>query len=132
MLQYFAPVANSSRLIHADPPIAMAICFELSIPEHATRASEAGAVAYIASVAKTASGVANACIRLSEIAAEFSMPVAMANCLGVLDGAECRGRSSAWNRSGKLVAQLDEENEGVLVVDTATCDVVTSILSQKS
>jgi predicted amidohydrolase len=129
---YFTKGSNPSNLIHSDPPIALAICFELSVPQHALRAHESGAAAYIASVAKTASGVASAGIRLSDIATEFSIPVAMANCLGVLDGAECRGRSSAWNRNGDLIAQLDEEHEGVLVMDTESCDVVTSSLAQDS
>ena len=128
---YFSKGSNPSSLIHLDPPIALAICFELSVPQHALRAHESGATAYIASVAKTASGVASAGNRLSDIAMEFSIPVAMANCLGVLDGAECRGRSSARNWIGDLIAQLDEEHEGVIVMDTETCDVVTSSLKRE-
>lgn len=43
--------------IFDDPVVALAICYELSAPEHADSAFAAGATAYIASVAKTARGV---------------------------------------------------------------------------
>lgn len=124
---FFQPGMNSPILILDEPPIAMAICFEIAIPQHANRARNAGATSYVASVAKTAPGVVNASQRLSEIAAENSMSVLMANCLGVQDGSEYSGQSSAWDRNGNLVAQLDNVHEGLIVVDVASCEVVAVV-----
>ena len=115
---YFMPATDSPSLIIDEPRIALAICFELSVPQHAQRAIDAGASVYIASVAKTASGLGNASQRLSEMAAESSMLVLMANCLGQLDGEECIGTSSVWGRNGVPMAQLDNEHEGVIIVDS--------------
>ena len=47
----------------------------------------------------------------------------MANCVGLLDGAECVGKSSAWSRSGKQLMQLNAEDEGILVLDYESEDV---------
>ena len=119
---FFTPGIDSPTLIHASPPIAMAICFEISVPAHARNAHKAGAMAYVASVAKTARGVEAAGQRLSEVAAEYRMPVLMANCVGLLDGVECTGRSSVWDRDGALLGQLDEASEGVIVADVECPD----------
>ncbi len=127
---FITPGFDPPTLILTAPAVALAICYELSVPQHAQDASTAGADAYVASVAKTAPGIMQASRRLSDIGAEYSMPVLMSNCLGYCDGAECTGCSSAWDRNGRLMAQLDAEHEGIIVFDIATGDVVTATLSR--
>jgi predicted amidohydrolase len=75
---------------------------------------------YIASVAKFVHGVEQAHKRLAEIAQQYAITTFMANCIGPADGAECAGQSAVWNPQGKLVGQLDDTNEGILVLNTAT------------
>lgn len=121
---YFVSGPDSTGFIDAHSEIALAICYEISIPEHATNAMENGAKVYAASVAKSVSGIDKALLRLSEIAKEHSMTVLMANSIGTCDGWECAGRSSVWNNRGELLSQLDEENEGILVLDLKNQEVV--------
>jgi predicted amidohydrolase len=97
--------------------ITPAICYEISVPAHAEAAANNGAAIYIASVAKTAGGVANATERLSEIARKYSMTVLMANCVGRCGRLECTGGSAIWSNTGSLLQQLDDRTEGVLVCD---------------
>ena len=110
--------------------VALAICYELSVPEHAERAQQHGAEVYIASVAKSADGVAKASQRLSEIAQTYSMTVLMANCVGPSDDFESAGHTSVWQRTaakqpyGSLAGQLDATHEGLLIFDTATQELV--------
>jgi predicted amidohydrolase len=104
--------------------IAPAICYELSVPEHAENASRNGASIYLASVAKTAKGLDAALPRLAAIAREHSMTVLMANCVGECDGCQCGGKTSIWNKAGSLVGQLSDRDEGVLMIDTETEEVV--------
>jgi predicted amidohydrolase len=104
--------------------IALAICYEISIPEHAEEASKAGAEIYIASVAKSVAQVDKAHERLSEIAKTYSMTVLMANCVGHCDNFECGGRSAIWNNKGHLLDQLEVTSEGILLVDTNTNEIV--------
>lgn len=100
--------------------VALAICYELSVPAHAEEAARSGARVYIASVAKTAGGVDAATERLSEIARRYEQTALMANCVGRSGGMECGGRSSIWNSEGLLVGRLSDADEGVLIFDTKT------------
>jgi len=98
--------------------ISPAICYELSVPEHAAAAHESRGNIYLVSVAKTVAGMDKAIERLAAVSKEYSMTVVLANCVGHCDNFDCGGRSSAWNNKGKLIGQLDETQEGILLVDT--------------
>ncbi len=100
--------------------VAFAICYELSVPEHAEKASTSGADIYIASVAKSAKGVEQAAGRLSEVAQKYSMTVFMSNCIGPCDDFESGGKTSVWNHHGVLLKQLDDIHEGIIIYDTET------------
>lgn len=115
---YFESGENFPVLRVKDINIGIAICYELSIPEHSELAFENGANIYLASVAKTKSGVENAWNSLSGIAKRYHVPVLMSNCLGICDGVECIGKSAIWNTDGQLLEALDDQNEGILVYDT--------------
>lgn len=62
---FFIPGPSSTSLVGNNPSIALAICYELSVPQHANDAAKNGAEIYLASVAKTADGVEKAISRLS-------------------------------------------------------------------
>lgn len=121
---FFVRGGEFAGLLGGTPNVALAICYELSVPEHAHDAVAGGAEVYVASVAKTAGQVEAAIERLSEIARGYSMTVLMANCVGPSGGGECGGRSSVWNRDGSLVGQLDGSGEGLLVFDTETRELI--------
>jgi predicted amidohydrolase len=104
----------------------LAICYELSVPEHAEAAFKNEASAYIASVAKSADGVEKAGKRLSDIARKYSVPVLMSNCVGCCDNFENAGKTAAWNSDGLLIRQLDDAAEGILILDTNTQEVLTA------
>lgn len=125
---FFSPAENSWVTFGESPRIAPAICYEISVPEHAERAAGAGAEVYLASVAKTVPGVEAAGERLAEVARQTSMVVVMANCVGWADGERCGGRSAVWDERGLLLGELDGEGEGVLVFDTETREVMVEEL----
>lgn len=108
--------------------IAPAICYELSVAEHAENAFRSGASIYMASVAKTAKGVDAARARLAEIARQYSMTVLMANCVGECDGCQCAGGTSIWDHTGALVGQLSDRDEGIVMIDTETREVTARML----
>lgn len=97
--------------------IALAICYELSVIDHVTRAHSDGATLYVASVAKTREGLANSAIQLPVHASKFNIPILMANSVGPADHFIGAGGSAAWNRKGELCEYLGEE-EGLLIIDT--------------
>lgn len=100
--------------------IALAICYELCVPEHSLNAFSNGAKIYIASVAKSMSGYEKSSKILSNIAEKYSMTVLIANAIGYCDNFECVGKTAAWDNKGRLLVQLDSTHEGILVVDTNT------------
>jgi len=104
----------------AENKTALAICYELSVPEHSENASKDGAEIYIASVAKSVGGVEKAISTLAEIARKYSMTVLMANCVGYCDNFACGGKTSIWNNKGTLAGQLNDRSEGILIIDTNT------------
>jgi len=94
--------------------LGLAICYELSVPAHITRASAAGATLYLASVAKTDQGMTHAETRMASIAREYAIPTAIVNCLGPSDDFTGVGRSAHWDVQGNLVSQLDDTQASIL------------------
>jgi len=47
----------------------------------------------------------------------------MSNCVGRCDNFESAGGSAAWDDKGLLLGQLNDADEGILIVDTDTQEV---------
>lgn len=107
-----------------DKKIAPAICYESLLPVHAESAAIGRAEIYIASVAKPVNGVNKAYAHYPAIAKEHSMIVLMSNSVGYCDNFESVGNSAVWDRNGELVSKLNETDEGGLVFDTRTGEVI--------
>ncbi|MNR37242.1 hypothetical protein D3C85_1552430 [compost metagenome] len=52
----------------------------------------------------------------------------MSNCIGECDNFVSIGFSSVWTKEGKLVEQLDNKNEGILLFNTTTEEVIKQII----
>lgn len=107
-----------------DKNIAPAICYESLQQTHSENAFRLGAEVYLASVAKPANGVKKAFEYYPNIAKEYSMPVLMANCVGFCDNFLSVGQSAVWTKEGKLAGHLNDQNEGILLFDTETEEVI--------
>lgn len=125
---YFVRGENSVELVIKEINLAIAICYELSVPEHAESAFQQGAEIYLVSVAKHSSGVERAAESLAEIARKYSMMVVMSNSVGPSYNFVGAGKSSVWNNKGKLLGQLDDSHEGILIIDTLTSEVIATKL----
>ena len=113
---FFVSGQNNIGLLGENNNIALAICYELSVPEHSEQAFKNGAEIYIASVAEDT--IDKAIVKLSNIAQKYSMTVLMANCIGQTGDYNCDGKSSIWNNKGALLGQLNTTDEGILIMDT--------------
>lgn len=123
---FFVPGNNDDVLIHGTR-IGVAICYEISVPEHVQDVCKNGANMYVASVAKTAQGTKQAYNTLSAVAAKYGMPVLMSNSVGYCDNFYSAGSSAIWDDEGRLIAQLNEE-EGLLVFDNNSKQTEIKIL----
>ena len=123
-LPYFVAGNGQVTLAEGGDVVAPAICYESLLDEHSAQAAALGATVYIASVAKSANGVAKADAHYPAIARRHSMPVLMANCVGPCDDFETVGGSAVWNADGELLARLPSIGEGALLFDTSTNETV--------
>lgn len=117
---------NGQKQVHLvqEKKISLAICYEISVPEHAEKIYKERGEIYVASVAKSVLGVEKAIGTLSDIAKRYSMITLMSNCIGFCDDFECGGKTSVWDNKGLLLGQLDQTHEGVLIIDTVTLEVI--------
>lgn len=123
---FFVAGDQASGFIGTD--IALAICYELSVPAHSETAFKHGAKVYLVSVAKNASGVENAANSLSAIAQKYDMTVLMANCVGPSDNFVSGGKSAIWKSNGERVGQLNDMDEGILLINTETQEITEEIV----
>ena len=125
---FFVSGQNFASLKIKNTNIALAICYELSIPEHSGNAFKNGAEVYIASAAKSKSGFEKAAKSLSEIAKKYSMTALMSNAVGPCDNFISVGQTGVWNKNGHLTGKLDDTCDGILVVDTDTQELIEETL----
>lgn len=125
---HFTPGQKQIYLNIGDSIIAPAICYDLSNPEHSKKAYEDNANIYIASVLSDVDDIDSDIKKLSAIACKYEMNVFMANFIGQSGGFECAGKTSIWNKEGNIVGQLNDKNEGLLVFDTATYEVIDEMI----
>jgi predicted amidohydrolase len=121
---YFITGPAQKVLEEINDQIALAICYEISVPEHAERAHENEAKIYIASVAKTVDGMEKAFDTLAATAKKYSMFVLVSNCVGECEGKEAGGRSAIWNDKGTLLEQLNDKDEGIFIFDTSIQEII--------
>lgn len=104
--------------------VAPAICYETSIEEHSQNAHEKKANIYIASVLNSVNGIDNDLNRISNISKQYNMTAFMSNYTGQSGGYECAGKSTIWNNKGEIIAQLDGNEEAVLIYNMETGEII--------
>jgi predicted amidohydrolase len=119
----FAPGLGGEPLSIHDHVVGLAICAEITHPEHATEAAQRGAGIYAASCFITPNGYACDTNLLAGYAREHRMMVLMAN-FGNGNGTwMTAGRSAIWSATGELLIQGPPEGEAVLVAKTRSAPV---------
>jgi predicted amidohydrolase len=66
--------------------------------------------------------------RISETAKKYNMYALMSNFAGESGGYECAGKASVWNKQGALIGQLDSKNEGIIILDTESEEIIEKYL----
>jgi predicted amidohydrolase len=127
-LAYFVSGINQLVITTSDHNIAPAICYESLLSNHANNAAKLSADIYLASVAKSASVLDKAIPHYPLVARQHHMFVMMANSVGLCDKWQSVGQSAAWERDGVLLAQMDSESEGWVMLDTLTAKASIHLL----
>jgi len=98
--------------------IGLGICYETLQKSHIHKVANLNAEIFIASVSKPERGINKGFIHFPTIAKEFKLPILMINSIGKSDDFIANGQSAIWNKKGKQLAQLNANNEGLLVFNT--------------
>ena len=128
----FTP-GDTPGIMHFDKhKIGLAICYEISVPDHVEKAAADQADIYLAGVAKSKSGAERAWQRLSKIAAQYKMNIVMSNSIGPCDNFESAGMSAAWSNNGRLLGWIDDKNEGLLIFDSEKHQAIDIALEKRT
>jgi predicted amidohydrolase len=119
-LPFFVRGEGQLILKAAAHSLAPAICYESLVVEHSENAARLGADIYLASVAKSAGGLAKANVHYPNVARSHHMYVVMSNFVGPSDDFVSVGSSAVWDRNGEMLARIDANSEGMVLLDTAT------------
>ena len=104
------PILHLGRIV-----LAMAICADVSEPDHAANAAANKASVYAASMMITEAGYAQDAALLRGYAKKHAMTVLMANHAVPTGGWVPVGRSAIWNEQGALVAACPDTRESLVL-----------------
>lgn len=97
--------------------ISFAICADIDNPLHPENAKKKDSDIYIASIFFTPNGIPNAYRDLQNYAQKHEMNVLMSNFSGESWGYPSGGKSAFWNNKGELIAQMNDTDSGLLLVE---------------
>jgi len=97
--------------------ISLAICADIDNSKHAENAGNVGTTLYIAGIFFSPNGIGNAYEILSGYAKKYSMNILMSNFGGQSWGIDSGGQSGFWNKNGKLIANLNNSDSGLLLIE---------------
>ena len=113
--RYFSPGRSKAICRCKGQKLFLAVCADISHPEHAVRASREGGDVFLASVFITPSGYEVDADLLQGYAKRHRFPVLMANYGGPSGTFSSGGRSAFWDEDGRLVQALPREGAGLLI-----------------
>jgi predicted amidohydrolase len=108
--------------------ISFAICADIDNPLHPENASKKETSIYIASIFFTPNGIPNAYRDLQNYAQKHKMNVLMSNFSGESWGYPSGGKSAFWNNKGELVAQMNDSDSGLLLIENQNDNWTSEII----
>ena len=116
--EYFRSSFEHNPTIDIDSEqMSLAICADIDHPLHCENASKAKSSIYVSSIFFSPNGIPEAHSLLGGYAKKYSMNVLMSNFSGETWGRDSGGRSAFWTKNGSLVAEMNNINSGLLIVE---------------
>lgn len=114
--EFYFSSANTECAIHVHGMmIGMAICADLSHPEHAQQAAEKGCGLYAAGVFITENGYAADTALLRQYTKKHGMAAIMANYSSSTGRLKPAGKSAIWNERGELIVSAQGTEEALVI-----------------
>jgi predicted amidohydrolase len=117
-LYFSASTEHAPAIDFQDERISLAICADIENPGHPEHACLVNHCSlYLAGIFYSSGGMSGAHSLLGRCAEEYGINVLMANYCGKHWGIEAGGRSAFWDKQGKMIAELDADDQGLLIVE---------------
>lgn len=114
----FQPSKDFNPEIEIDnAKFALAICYDLEVEEHVNMACAINSEFYVPSIFYSKNGIAEGHTTLAKHAKSKKLNILMSNFCGKSFGVEAGGRSAFWDSNGRLIEELDESSQGLLIVE---------------
>jgi predicted amidohydrolase len=110
----FCPGTGGTPFPAAGETIGIAVCADITHPEHARAAAEAGSTVYAASCFITEAGYQADAALLRRYAVDHEMAVLLSNYGAPLGGWSSAGRSALWSEEGALLAEAPPAGEALV------------------
>lgn len=108
--------------------VSFAICADIDNPQHPENACKRKTDIYIASIFFSPNGIPNAYRDLQSYSQKHKMSVLMSNFSGESWGYPSGGKSAFWNNKGKLVAQMNDSDSGLLLIENQNDNWTSKII----
>ena len=102
--------------------ISIAICADINNPKHPENAKKKDTTIYLAGIFFEPNDMQKAYRTLSRYAERFSMNVLMSNYTGQSWSLDGGGQSGFWDINGNLIANLNDTDSGLLLVEKVNND----------
>lgn len=111
----FQPGHLNPMIYSGDDKASIAICADLTNPDHPAQAARNESTLYLAGAFITPEGYIKDSDLLTKYARKYNMGVALANFGGESGGIMSAGKSAIWSDAGERVAGLDGLGEGLVI-----------------
>lgn len=108
---------NNPIIELGDERISFAICTDIDNPEHVRKASYNRTTLYLASIFFSPNSIPEAHILLKTYARRYSINILMSNFSNESWGQAAGGRSAFWTNESQLIAEMNEFDSGLLIVE---------------
>jgi len=126
----FHPSFNYNPMLSLEnQKISFAICADIDHPQHPENAAEKATDIYIASIFFSPNGIPNAYRDLQGYAQKHKMNVLMSNFAIESWGYPAAGQSAFWNKNGELIAQMNDSDSGLLLVENHNDNWTSKIIT---
>ena len=127
---YYQPSFDYNPIIEIDnEKISLAICADIDNPQHPEDAKKNKTTIYIPSIFFSPNGINQAHDSLRNYAKKHKMDILMSNFSGDSWGAPSGGRSAFWSTDGKLIAEMDDTNSGLLLIEKKNNSWIPQLLN---
>ncbi|SNR33772.1 carbon-nitrogen hydrolase family protein [Flavobacterium sp. ov086] len=127
--EFFQSSFNHNPMVTIEEQkISFAICADIDNPLHPENACKRATDIYIASIFFTPNGIPSAYRDLQSYAQKHQMNVLMSNFSGESWGSPSAGQSAFWNNKGELVAQMNDSDSGLLILENKNDNWTSQIL----